>query len=435
MIVYLAAMLDRLKALHDRPFLVALLLGLATQLLFTIHLDQPGKIMFDETHYVPAAKALLALEGPRNIEHPLVGKEMIAAGIALFGDDVFGYRILGTVAGMGSVLGVFALIWLLTGAMRPAVGGAVLAALNQTLFVQARTGMLDVYFGAFLLWGIVLLLWAMRGTSGQVLRRWLGAAVLLGLATGTKWSAIPYIALCGLAFIAIRLVDAKRSGSMFAGRNQPHWQGLPTIPALLILGVVSIATYFLTFLPAFFYAQNPLTLSGLIPLQQEMYALQTQVLSSHTYQSDWWSWPLMIRPIWYFYEPDTGAQRGVLLIGNPVIMWGGLAAVLACLGAWFKSRSKPALAAALLWIASIAIYVVIPKSLGFYYYYHVSGLFICVALAIAFHHFDGGRGKGREEWFVAAALVAFVYFYPILAASPLQDSQGFTHWMWFPSWR
>jgi dolichyl-phosphate-mannose-protein mannosyltransferase len=435
MIVYRAAMLDRLKALQDRPYLVALLLAIAAQLLFTLHLDQPSRIMFDETHYVPAAKALLALEGPRNIEHPLVGKEMIAAGIALLGDNVFGYRAFGTIAGTASVLAVFALVWLLTSAMRPAVFGAAFAALNQTLFVQARTGMLDVYFGAFLLWALVLLLWSMRGQGGQVWRRWIGAAVLLGLATGTKWSAIPYVALCGIVFLAVRLFDAKRSGTLLAGRNQPHWPGLPTIPALLTLGTVSIAVYAFTFLPAFFYAQNPLTLAGLIPLQREMYALQTQVLAGHTYQSDWWSWPLMIRPIWYFYEPDMGAQRGVLLIGNPVIMWGGLAAVLACLWAWFKDRSQPALAAALLWIVSLAIYVIIPKSLGFYYYYHVSGLFVCVALAVAFHHFDKGQNKGREEWFAAAALVAFVYFYPIIAASPLQDAQGFTHWMWFPSWR
>jgi len=166
-----------------------------------------------------------------------------------------------------------------------------------------------------------------------------------------------------------------------------------------------------------------------------MYALQTQVLAKHTYQSDWWSWPLMIRPIWYFYEWDQGAQRGVLLIGNPVIMWGGLLAVLACLWAGFREKAVRPLAVALLWIASLAIYVVIPKSIGFYYYYHLSGIFLCLALAVAFHHFDRGRGKGREEWFLFAALVAFVYFYPILAASPLKNDQGFTYWMWFNSWR
>jgi len=53
------AMLDRLKALQDRPWLVALLLAIAVQALFLVHLDQPSVIMFDEVHYLPAAQALL----------------------------------------------------------------------------------------------------------------------------------------------------------------------------------------------------------------------------------------------------------------------------------------------------------------------------------------------------------------------------------------
>ncbi|UYY59901.1 glycosyltransferase family 39 protein [Sphingomonas sp. S2-65] len=395
--------------------------------------------MFDEVHYVPAAQALLDLAAPRNIEHPLVGKELIAASIALLGDNPFGWRGAATVAGTTTVLGVFAILWLLTASMRAALVGAVLAALNQTLFVQARTGMLDVFLGAFLIWAIALLLWGMRGSPRHAWGRWIGASVLLGLAVGVKWAAVPYVVLAVLAFVAIRVRDARRAGRSLAwalaGTDQPHWRGIGTVPGLLVMGIVSIAVYFLTFLPAFFYTLEPLTLGGLIPLQQQMWELQTQILPSHNYQSDWWSWPLMLRPIWYFYEWDRGAQRGVLLIGNPVVMWGGLAAVLACFWAGLRERSGRALGVALLWTASVAIYAVIPKSLGFYYYYHLSGLFLCLAIPVAFLHFDRGRGRGWEEWFVAASVVAFVYFYPILAASALKDAQGFTHWMWFPSWR
>ncbi len=58
-------MLDRLKALQDRLLaLVALLLAIAVQMLFLVHLDQPSVIMFDGVHYLPAAQALLDLVGP-----------------------------------------------------------------------------------------------------------------------------------------------------------------------------------------------------------------------------------------------------------------------------------------------------------------------------------------------------------------------------------
>lgn len=431
-------MLERLKALADRPLLVALLIGLAAQILFTIHIDRPAQIVFDESHYLPAAQALIDLDTPRNAEHPMIGKELIAVGLALFGDNPFGWRLMASFAGTATVIGGFAFLWLLLGNMRSAVIGAVLLALNQTLFVQARTGMLDVFLGAFLVWALVVLLWAMRGTPRQVLWRWILGSVLLGLAVGVKWAAIPYVALAGLAFVIIRIRDhwpRPAPAAILAGKGQPHWPGLATIPGLLLMGGVSIAVYLASFFPGFFFEHGALKLSELIALQFDMYAAQTQVLAAHTYQSDWWSWPLMLRPIWYFYEWDSGAQRGVLLIGNPVVMWGGLVAVVACLVAWFREKAIRPLAAALLWIASLAIYVVIPKSLGFYYYYHLSGIFLCLVLAVAFHHYDRGRNRGYEEWFAAAALLAFAYFYPIISAAPLKDSQGFAYWMWFDSWR
>ncbi|WP_294331542.1 phospholipid carrier-dependent glycosyltransferase [uncultured Sphingomonas sp.] len=431
----------RLSALATRPWLVALLIGLAAQLLFTFHLDRPGGIMFDEVHYVPAANALIELSGPRNIEHPLLGKELIGAGIEMLGDNPFGWRILPTIAGTATVLGVFAFLWILMrGRMRVAVTGAVLAMLNQSLFVQARTAMLDVFLGAFLLWGLVFLLWAMRGTRTQVRGRWCAGAVLMGLATAVKWSAAPYIAAIAIALLVARVRDARRAKqplatALFSG-DQPHWPGLSTVAAVLLLGLISIPVYFATFAPTFFYLTGATDgLPGLLSLQRDMYAAQTQVLPHHNYQSDWWSWPILLRPIWFFYEWDHGAQRGVLLIGNPVIMWGGLVAVLASYVLWFRTHAWRPLALALLWTFSVGIYAIIPKSLGFYYYYHLSAIFLCLVLPVTFHQFDRLRAKGWEEWYVALALLCFGYFYPILAASPLSDGQAFAHWMWFPSWR
>lgn len=434
-------MLDRLKALGGRPVLVALLIGLAVQILFTVHIDRPGRLMFDETHYIPAAKALFDLEFPRNIEHPMFGKELLAAGIWLFGDNVWGWRLVPSLFGSLTVVGAFAFLWLLLHRTRAAAIGALLAMLNQSLFVQARTGMLDVFLGALVVWAMVAFLWAMRGGPRRAWVGWIGGSLLLGFAVAVKWAAIPYVALAGLAFIVLRLRDhwpAKGKQldvrALLSGRGQKRWAGLPALPALLAMGAVSLAAYFVTFLPAFHYRFGAVTLAGLIPLQFEMYAMQTQVLPGHTYESDWYSWPFMQRPIWYFYEEDMGAWRGVLLIGNPLLMWTGLGAVIACLLGWFRVRSMPALAVALLWIASLAIYIVIPKSLGFYYYYHLSGIFICMAIAVALDLY-GWRNKGWDEWYLAAAAVVFAWFYPILSAAPLANGAAFNHWMLFPSWR
>lgn len=409
-----------MTGLLRRPAFVALLIALAAQLLFSVHVTRPSKPVFDEVHYLPAARTLLAMERPANTEHPLLGKELIAAGIAIFGDTPLGWRAMSTLAGTATVLGVFAILMLLFGSIRTAAYGALFAVINATLYIHARIAMLEPFLGAFVVLGIAALLWAMRAPAGKVTRRWLVGAVMLGLATAVKWTAAPYVAFAAVAFLAIR---DKRPGS---------WPGLGAVRGVALLGGVGIGTYVLTFVPAFYYVQQPLTLGRLVPFQFDMYRQQTQILPPHPYQSGWLSWPFDARPIWYLYEPVDGAVRGILYLGNPAIMWGGLVAVAWLGWHWWRTGSAAAAGVALLWTGSLAIWAVIPKSLGFYYYYHLSGIFLCIALAAASHL--AGRPRLRY-WFAVGAGALFLWFYPIISAGALPNDQAFNRWMWFDSWR
>ncbi|WP_431358383.1 phospholipid carrier-dependent glycosyltransferase [Sphingomonas echinoides] len=422
---------------RPHPYRAAAALALLAQTLFSYRLTIPTKPMFDETHYVPAARTLLALAGPTNIEHPLLAKEIIAAGILLLGDTSLGWRFFSTLAGTGVVLGVFAIVWLMLGRVRPAVFGALFALFNGTVFVQARIGMLDGFMAAFAILGLAALLWAMRAERGrEAWSRWILGAVLLGLSVAAKWAAAPLIGFAALGFVALRLEDARRSGrSVFGALNaggQRHWPQMAAIPAMLVLGGVSVTAYFATFAPAFFYTHDPLTFGTLFSFQQRMYDRQTLPLPSHPYQSAWWSWPVMVRPIWYLYERVDGAQRGVLLIGNLAILWGGLIAVAACGYGAIRDRSPPLLAAAALWVASYAVWIVIPKKIGFFYYYYLPSIALCIALAVAFDRFPAARR--RDTAFLAGVIVLFAVFYPVLSAAPLPGPGAFHYWTWLPSW-
>jgi len=422
---------------ESRPYRAAAILGLVAEAAFLLNLTRPAKPVFDETHYVTAARILRTFARPYNTEHPMLAKTIIAAGISLFGDTPFGWRFFSTIAGTATVLGVFALVWLMFKSARAASFAGVFALLNFTIFIQARIAMLDTFMAPLLLWSIVALYWASQGTSAQAWRRWIAGSVLLGLAAGTKWAAVPYLGYAGLAFLIVRVRDVRAEGFSAAmalrGEEARHWRGMATIPALAVLMIVAALAYFLTFLPAFFYAEQPLTLGTLLPFQATMYAEQTQVLPHHTYQSDWWSWPFMIRPIWYLYEPVNGVWRGIFMIGNPAILWGGLVAVAACLwGAW-RSRSLKLFGAAMLWIGSFLMFAIVPKSPSFFYYYYPASIFLCVALAAAFHHFRA-RVKNWDESFAIISFGLFAYFYPILSAASLSGAASFHRWMWFSTW-
>ena len=403
-----------------RPLPYAIGLALLTQCLLLYRLATPSILVFDEIHYVPAARQLWALAGPTNIEHPLLGKALIGLGMAVFGDNSFGWRVMASVAGTATVIGLFAIAWLLFRELRTAVLTALFTLAGMTLYVQSRIAMLDPFMAMFVIGGVAAMLWSMRAGGPAVARRWTLGAVLLGLAVGVKWAAVPYIGFAALAFLI--------------ARSPMRWPGLSRWSAAWRLAVGSGVAYLLTFLPAFFYARDPLTLATLLPFQLEMYAQQTQVLPAHTYQSEWWTWPLELRPIWYLYEPVDGAQRGILMIGNPVVMWGGLIAVAACAWAGFRDRSAPLGGVAALWLGGWGVWALIPKSLGFFYYYYLPSLWLPLALAAAFHRYGQGRLRYWDEALLALAGGLFVYFFPIISAAALDGPQAFRRWMWLPGW-
>lgn len=401
-----------------RPLPVAIALGFVAQMLFLVRLSVPHKLVFDEIHYVPAARTLLVLAAPANIEHPLLGKTFIALGICIFGDTPYGWRVFSTFAATATLLAIFSLTYSVTRTLRPAIVAAILVLINFTLFVQARIAMLDGYMAAFTLAALAMLAHAMHARGRGW---WIGGAAVLGLAVACKWAAAPYA-----AFVAVAFLWAKRD-------NSARWRDIGPIEGVVFLGGVSIAVYFATFAPAFFYADQPMTLSHLIPFQWEMYQRQAQILPAHTYQSQWWTWPVPLRPIWYLYEPADGAMRGILLIGNPAVMWAGVAAVLACLWGWVKTGAPRLIAAAGLWLCAWLIWAIIPKSLGFYYYYYLPSLILPVVIAVALDHWSA-RTRHWDVALILTGLALFAYFLPILSAWALPDPGAFHRWTWLASW-
>jgi dolichyl-phosphate-mannose--protein O-mannosyl transferase len=393
------------------PLQMALLLAVVAELLFAVHLGQPNKMMFDETHYVPAARTIFGLLHPANEEHPLLAKWLIGLSMAIFGDNPAGWRALSTLAGVATMLSIYAIALKLFGEVRTSATAALLAMINQMLFIQARIAMLEVFAGAFLFMAIALLVWGRDRRS----RGWIvGAGICLGLSVGCKWSALPLAPLLGL-------------GVLTAWPTH-RWR------AAIIFGLVAAAAYVATFAPALFFAERPLKLDDILLLHRQMLDLQTNPLPYHTYQSTPWQWPLITRPIWYLYEKVEGVQRGVLLLGNPAVMWGGLIALAFCLWDGVKDRQPALLALSSLYIVAMGAWIVIPKKIGFYYYYYFPGLILPLLIAAVFHH----SYRKEERWLPAAFLLLsfglFVYFYPIISAEALPNDRAFEHWMWLSTW-
>ena len=151
-----------------------------------------GCIM-DEVYYVPTAENMLngTQCGPTvpncNMEHPFLSKALIAAGIAAFGDNTFGWRILNVLMGTFSLPLLFALVLRISKKKRFAYIAASLLALDVMFFTQSSAALIDipsVFFGllAFVAYAYEVKVW--------LFDRYMVSGVFMGLAILCKETGV-----------------------------------------------------------------------------------------------------------------------------------------------------------------------------------------------------------------------------------------------------
>ena len=61
-----------------------------------------------------------------------------------------------------------------------------------------------------------------------------------------------------------------------------------------------------------------------------MFSYHEGVTQDHPFKSSWYSWPIMYRPVYYYSAPikAEGQWGTIVSLGNPVIWWTGVAALI-----------------------------------------------------------------------------------------------------------
>src|SRR3989339_1083471 len=248
--------------------------------------------------------------------HPPLAKLIDATGILVFGPNSFGWRIANVLIGTGAIYLTYLIAKDLLGTKRWALLAAGFASLDGLLLVQSRINMNDIVATFFILFSFWAFIKYQLKTSKLSLLR---LGFILGLLIATKWTGLYAIVLFGGWIGLQNLKKIKNWPSIFIS--------LVFIPAVLY--VLSYSQYFVL----------GGTWKNFLELQNQMWWYNTTLKATHTYQSDWWTWPFMLRPVWYFVDYAGDKIANIYAMGNPILWWLGIPAILYTLYSAFKTRS------------------------------------------------------------------------------------------------
>lgn len=413
-----------------RPFksrwalIIILLLAVFTRFW---NLSYPPRYIFDEVYHAFTAAAY-AQNDPAGYEwwhqspvegtayewlHPPLAKLFMAGGILIFGDTSFGWRFF------SAVFGVIA-IWLLylvgQKIFNRQVGllAAFLGTLDGLFLTQSRIAMNDIFLIVFIL-ATIYFLWSF--IKSGYFRDFLLAAFFTGLATATKWPGI-FLGALLMVGLGYQLMKQKHPAQWL--RSSLIW----IVGGGLLIPVIYLLAY------GQFWWQGH-SVDQFIELHKQIWWYQTNLEATHDYGSKAWTWPLLIRPVWYFVNYKRSQIANIYALGNPIIWWNGLAALGVAIYQAFKQKALKykliILGYFLFWLP----WLFSPRVM-FLYHYLPSLTFLI--LGLAWFWVEMVEERWVKVLFVSSTILVFILFYPYWTGIAIpQAYQRFL--LWLPSWR
>lgn len=406
-------------------------------LLRIINLGVPKGLVFDELYYVDAARDYLkfgvevAQNDPEFVVHPPLGKWFIAAGIRLFGDNEFGWRFSTAVAGTIAIILIGLIAHRLFRSTFLTLFATFLATVDGLALVHSRTSLLDNFLTVLIL----------ASTYFFIRKNYLVTGVFLGLALGTKWSALYFITIFGA-------VAMYRAFTHHTGRGLIR----PSIERILSFGFLPLAVYLLSWTGWFLSDRGWARDSGsnaiasLIKYHEQMLSFHTGLSEKHVYQAHPWTWLIQSRPTSFFYESPTtcgaaSCSQEVLAMGTPFLWWTGAIAVFVVIGFWIKSiikhRMEPASTIIVMGLAAGYLpWFAFDERTVFSFYSIIFQPFLILAIVYCARWVISHNSKGgtiAASTFALLVFFNFLYFLPIFLGDVITYDAWFAR-MWLPSW-
>ncbi len=419
------------------------------------------------------------------VVHPPAGKWVIALGEQLFGMTAFGWRFMPALLGTLLVLVVARAALRLTRSPAVAALAGFFLALDGMAIVLSRTAILDGILTFWIVCAAAALLIdrdRVRARIAQRLRTapdpsqllsawrhglplstgsrpalWL-AGLCLGLALATKWSA-----LWQMAFFALLCLAASTQTRRLLGITRPWRTSVRRESALVLVAflLLPLAVYTASWVGWFATPEGynrhwaatagatgalgllPPALRSWLHHHWMIWSFHVNLTQGHSYKANAWSWPIMGRPTSFWYSSDktcadSKCAAEVLALGNPIIWWAGLLALLHQAWQWIATRDWRASVIVVGWLSGWVPWLLFQERTIFTFYAVIMVPFTCLALARStVRLLDSGGNKNARIMLVTAitcGAVALTWFFlPVWTGEPMSYWQ-WTLRMWFTTW-
>jgi len=428
---------------------------------------------FDEIYHPRTAYEFIEGMDVYEWTHPPLGKVFISLGISAFGMTPFGWRFVGTLFGVLMLPFVFLFARRMFKKTFWASFATILFALDFMHLTQTRLATIDTYITFFV---IAMYYFMYRYYTMSFyhapLRKTLVPLFLSGLCMGLgiacKWPGM-YAGLGLAVLFGITMVKryreydyAKKNRIEGAYQKFPKYAAITCACCVGFFIIIPLAIYLASYIPYYFgtgslypvRASNQLFthypwLDAVIPKnkfgdfvaavtqnQFDMFGYHSKLDSPHAFSSTWWMWILNVRPIFYYAGTTaTGLREGINAFGNPLVWWGGIAAIGAVCYRLWKKFDKVIVFILIGYAAQLLPWMLVSRT-TYIYHYFPSVIFLVLAITYVMKTYCS-KGKLRyiPIGYLAASFVLLVMFYPVLVGLAVPAEYVKNVLRWLPTWQ
>jgi len=414
---------------------------------------------FDEIYHARTAYEMVNGLYVYETTHPPLGKAIMSIGVLLFGMCPFGWRFMGTLIGVLMVPVMYLLGRKLTDKTWLASVFTLLFTFDFMHFAQTRIATIDVYVTFFIMLSYFFMLcyYKMSFNDTALKKTYIPLAlsgICMGLGCASKWTGVYAGIGLGLVFA---LVMVRRYCEYSIAKSDPKGESegishqsiidnysINTLKTLAFCVIAFVVVPCIIYLCAYIPFNNGYPTrefnTGLVARmfdnQSYMYDYHSQLVATHPYESTWYQWPVMTRPILYYVENVSDTLRsGISSFGNPFVWWAGIPAFIYMLYLSVCKIDRNAMFLAIGYLAQYIPWMFVSRC-TFIYHYFPSVPFVVMMIGYSIYTLTRNKAKWTKipvAVYVIAVIALFVAFYPVLSGFPATNEYA-NYLKWFDDW-